>query len=271
LIMTQRIQPLKRYSQNFLTNRYYAEKIIAALNLKSDDVVLEIGAGTGMLTEIIQKYACTKIVSLEVDRRCIPLLQEKLSAKVEIVQDSILNFSIEDLYLTWGKKVKVVGNIPYHITSEILFRLMDDRGYISQVVLMVQKEVADRLLATPHNKVYGIPTVLLGYYAQINRLFNLSRKNFLPVPKVDSTVITLSFREERNELRDHDLFIKLVRQCFQTRRKMIQNGLKRIFNPLLVERIKTIPLSVRPEDLTIEDYVNLANEIYYLSSLDPQV
>jgi 16S rRNA (adenine1518-N6/adenine1519-N6)-dimethyltransferase len=266
--MNHRIQPLKKFSQNFLTNHSYAEKIIDALDLQSDDVVLEIGAGTGVLTEVIQKFACAKIVSLEIDKRCIHLLRGKYTDRIEIVEESILDYNIGNLYRNGGKKIKIVGNIPYHITSAILFRLLEDREYIGQVVLMVQKEVAERLLASPHSKAYGIPTILLGYYTKIDRLLDLSRNNFLPVPRVDSTVITMCFREHKKELKDHELFRNVVQECFRTRRKIIQNGLKRIFNPRLVERIKSISLSVRPEDLTIEDYVNLANEIHSFKNLD---
>ncbi len=260
--MTQSLQPLKKYGQNFLKNRHYAEKIVMALNLQPADVVLEIGAGTGAITEILQHQHCRKIVALEIDERCIRILQEKFSPQIEIIQESILNYSIDQLSLAQAEKVKVVGNIPYNITSDILFRLLDYRAYISQLVIMVQQEVAERLLASPHNKEYGIPTVILGNYAQIDRLFKVNCNNFFPVPKVDSVVLLFTFRTENSELSDHDLFKQVVRQCFQTRRKNIFNNLRRFLKEDLARQIKSIPLDVRPEDLTIREYVKLTNEIF---------
>ncbi len=227
--MTQSLPPLKKYGQNFLKNRHYAEKIVAALNLQPADVVLEIGAGTGAITELLQQQPCKKIVALEIDERCVRFLREKFSPPVEIVPESILDYAIDRLALaqTPARKVKVVGNIPYNITSDILFRLLDYREYIDQLVIMVQQEVAERLLASPHNKEYGIPTVIIGNYAQIDRIFRVGSKNFFPVPKVDSAVLNFTFRTASGELSDHDLFRQVVRQCFQTRRKTIYNNLRR--------------------------------------------
>jgi 16S rRNA (adenine1518-N6/adenine1519-N6)-dimethyltransferase len=268
--MNPHLKSIRKLSQNFLINRSHAEKIIEFLELQPDDTVLEIGAGTGALTEVIQRYACARIVSLEVDKRCIRMLRERFANRVEIVEESILEFSIRNLHRNAGKQIKVVGNLPYHITSPILFRLLEERDCIGRAVVMVQKEVAERLLASPHSKAYGIPTVLLGYYSRMERLLDLNRNNFLPVPRVDSTVIALHFREHGMILKDQDLFRIVVQESFRTRRKMVQNGLKRIFDPSLVTRIKSISLSVRPENLTVEDYVNLANEIHELKNLDAE-
>ena len=262
--MTQSLPPLKKFGQNFLKNRHYAEKIVAALNLRPADVVLEIGAGTGAITELLQQQPCKKIVALEIDERCVRFLREKFGPAVEIVPVSILDYAIDQL--ASARKVKVVGNIPYNITSDILFRLLDFREYIDQLVIMVQQEVAERLLASPHNKEYGIPTVIIGKYAQIDRLFRVGSKNFFPVPKVDSTVLNFTFRTASGELSDHQLFRQVVRQCFQTRRKTIYNNLRRFLQPEIVRQIKSIPLEVRAEDLTIEEYVKLTNEIYTLQA-----
>jgi 16S rRNA (adenine1518-N6/adenine1519-N6)-dimethyltransferase len=260
--MIRSLKPLKKYGQNFLRNRYYAEKIVAALSIRPEDIILEIGAGTGSITEILNRYTCRKIVALEIDERCIRLLKQKFGPSIEIVADSILNFSVD--LLAGAEKIKVVGNIPYRITSDILFRLLDYRRYISQSVIMVQQEVAARLLASPHSREYGIPTVLLGYYARIERLFTVKRKNFFPEPNVDSTVLQFTFREVNHDLGDPDLFRQVVRQCFQTRRKTIQNNLRRFLSAEHVRQIKSIPLDVRPEDLGVGEYVKLTNEIHSL-------
>jgi 16S rRNA (adenine1518-N6/adenine1519-N6)-dimethyltransferase len=262
--MRSSVKPLRKYGQNFLKNRYYAEKIVSALNIHPGDVVVEIGAGTGVITGVLQHYRCRKIVCLEIDDRCIPVLQEKFGDKVEITQASILDYSVADLSSALENKIKIIGNIPYHITSPILFKLLDDRKYITQLVIMVQQEVAERLLAVPHSREYGIPTVLFGFYAQIVRLFKISRQNFFPVPKVDSTVLLFNFRERNHDIPDHNLFTQVVRQCFQMRRKIIQNNLRKFLKEEWVKKIKSVPLTVRAEDLSVADYVKLTNEIYSL-------
>jgi len=237
------------------------------LQLDSTDTVLEIGAGTGAITEILQHSGCKRIISLEIDPRCIEVLQKKLNSTVEIVAESILTFSIESIYRTsqLQRRIKVAGNIPYHLTSDILFRLLEQRTFIDRLVIMVQQEVADRLLAAPHSKEYGIPTVLIGYYARMERLFNVGRENFFPRPRVDSTVLCLDFNLEREEIPDHDLFAAVVRQSFQARRKVIRNNLKRFLGEEKTRQIKSIPLSVRAEDLSVRDYLNLTREIFHLN------
>ena len=264
--MIHSVKPLKKYGQNFLTNRNYAEKIVAALSICPEDVVLEIGAGTGAITAVLQHYPYRKIVCLEIDERCIRVLQEKFADRAEIIHDSILNFPLAEFAATVKSKIKVVGNIPYHLTSAILFKLLDDRKYIAQLVIMIQQEVADRLLALPHSREYGIPSVLFGTYTQMVRLFKVGRQNFFPVPNVDSTVLQFTFEEQSGDIPDHDLYRQVVRQCFQMKRKIIRNNLRRFLKEEWLEQITSVPLHVRPEDLSVEQYVKLTNEIYRLTA-----
>jgi len=182
--------------------------------------------------------------------------------KITFLEQNILNLSFKLLYDRYKTRIKVIGNIPYHITSPILFALFDQSSYISEAVLMVQKEMADRLTASPRSKEYGILTVLLGSKTKIRRILDVSRKNFFPKPNVDSTVIKLFFKDEIEDVSDEALFRQIVRQSFNTRRKMLHNSLKKILNSDILDKISSVSLTARPEELTIADFKNLTNEIY---------
>lgn len=265
--MIYNFKPSKKYGQNFLTNIQISEKIVTALDSKSGDIVLEIGAGLGSLTQVLIKKALRKLIVLETDLRCVEILTEKFYNDLYIKQTSILEFKFDDLFNKYGKKVKVIGNIPYNITSAIIFKLIDNSDYISRIVLMVQKEVAKRILAKTNCKDYGIFSVMIQSKADVRLLFDVKRNNFYPVPNVDSSVIRLDFRQKADDIIDYKLFSKIVHECFKTRRKMLHNSLKRIVKENYIERIESVPLSVRPEELSIKDFKNLSNELYRIQYL----
>jgi 16S rRNA (adenine1518-N6/adenine1519-N6)-dimethyltransferase len=257
--------PRKRYSQNFLQNNAYALKIVEALQITQNDVILEIGPGSGVLTRYIYPLAKKSFFVCEIDPRWIAYLQNIYTEKITFLKQDILDLSFKALSDRFKKRIKVIGNIPYHITSPILFALFDQSRYISQAVLMVQKEIADRLTASPRNKEYGILTVLIGSKTEIYPMFNVSSKNFFPKPKVDSTVLKLLFKEKNEDVFDEDLFRLIIRQSFNTRRKMLHNSLKRILNSDILNKISSIPLTARPEELTIADFKKLANEVHQMT------
>lgn len=260
--MADQIKPLKRLGQNFLINKFYAEKIIDSLECESEDILLEIGAGTGALTDILAICKCKQIISLEVDHRLSELLEEKFGTTVRIVTESILDFDIQKLAKT--QKIKIVGNIPYNITSDIIFKILDNYRYITRAVLMVQKEVADRLLTEVKTKDYGILTIFAKYHGQIRRIVNINRQNFHPVPNVDSTVVCIDLKSHPQNVLDYELFRKTVRTVFQFRRKMLRNSLRGLLDAEKMQEIKTIILTKRPEELSVLDFVNLSNEIFIL-------
>ncbi len=144
--------PKKRFGQNFLSNTYYATKIVDSLKLESNDTVIEIGPGRGVLTGILSQTNCKNKLALEIDFQLVDYLQKEFPSSVEILQQDILTFSFIDIYKRAKKRVKVIGNIPYNITSPIIFHILDNSSYISHAVLMIQKEVADRLTAQKDSK-----------------------------------------------------------------------------------------------------------------------
>jgi 16S rRNA (adenine1518-N6/adenine1519-N6)-dimethyltransferase len=259
------IRPRKNFGQNFLKNNVLALEIVNALRIQKSDIVVEIGAGLGILTKILSERPLKKLIALEIDNRLYEILKKCCNPNVQILKESILDYKFE--HINYGEKVKVIGNIPYNLTSQIILKIIEERKYISNVVLMVQKEVADRLVANPNCKDYGILSVFLKYHADVNRLFDVNRNNFFPIPKVDSTVLTIHLSDHSNNVNDYNLFKKIVRTCFQTRRKMLRNSLLKVINKEQISKIDSTSLSLRPEELNLDDFVALTNEIVQLKEV----
>jgi 16S rRNA (adenine1518-N6/adenine1519-N6)-dimethyltransferase len=229
ILRNKGIRPLKRLGQTFLDDRKMIEKILAVLDVQRDDVVIEIGAGTGVMTEKIAKKAF-KVVAIEIDPYLINILKEILSDyhNVDIVHADVLNFDFSSIHsLLPSGKVKIIGNIPYHISSQILFRLIDYRDNISFMVLMFQKELADRICAYPGSKIYGIPSVLVDMYTVCSYELNVPGQCFYPKPRVTSSVLKLVIRDRpKIDIKDHAFFVKIVRLAFSKRRKVLFNNLR---------------------------------------------
>jgi 16S rRNA (adenine1518-N6/adenine1519-N6)-dimethyltransferase len=259
MVNEKKIKPLKKFSQNFLQNIYLADKIIESLNCESNDIVVEIGGGTGILTERLVQQKCKSLIVIEVDRRLVRLLEERFSDNLSIIQNSFLKMSIAQF--AGVDRIKVVGNIPYHITSDIIFKLIDNSRYLRCAVLMVQKEVAERLVALPASKDYGLLTIFTGLYCSVQKLFDVDRDNFYPIPNVDSSVIILDFDKSHDESVDYQLFKKIVRAGFSVRRKMLRNSLKKVFPENVLKSITSVALNRRPEELSIEEFKVLTKEL----------
>jgi len=257
--MAVRFKSLKKYGQNFLKNIFYAEKIVDSLICQEDDIIVEIGPGKGVLTEILIQKKYKKLFVVEIDRRLSSLLAEKFTIGIDIIQDSILNVSFEQL--AENNRIKLIGNIPYYITSDIIFKIVDNFKYIKRAVLMVQKEVAKRLVAKTKTKEYGVLTILAGFHCNIDLLFNVTRENFYPVPNVDSSVICLEFNALENGNFDYELFKKIVKMGFSSRRKKLSNSLKNFLISHGITNISSVSLNKRPEELSIEDFKLLTIEI----------
>ena len=253
------MRPLKRFSQNFLTNPFYQQKIVAALEIAPQDMVLEIGPGKGALTQHLVKIPCRKRFAIEIDRRLVEELQQQFGSQLELINNDILNTDL--CSLTHQQHLKVVGNLPYHISSPILFHLIDAYRCLRLAVLMLQKEVALRICAKPNNKNYGILSVITQTYAQVEYLFEIKRGNFFPVPKVDSAVIRLKFYPQIKNLTNEALFRQIVRSAFNLRRKTLKNSLGRIFKEKVLNSLDRSLLTKRPEQLTIEDFKLITNQI----------
>lgn len=258
--------PLKKYSQSFLIDEQILHAIVTAGCLQKDDVVLEIGPGLGTMTRLLADRV-TRLTAVEIDERLIPLLHDIFAASenVGIVHGDILTCDFSSFYPEG--KIKVMGNIPYGITSEILFRLLEFRRSIHMAVLLMQREVAERLTARPSTKSYGIPTVLLGMYARMEKLLAVANYSFHPVPAVQSSVVRLTFHDHpAYELDDEIFFRSLVRAAFAHRRKTLLNNLKSFPEISLSREViqgilnqMGIDGSRRAETLTISEFAKLSN------------
>ena len=257
--MIEKIKPLKKFSQNFLQNTYLAEKIVESLNCENDDIVVEIGGGTGVLTEHLIHQKCKNLTVIEIDPRLAKLLGERFPDRISIIQRSFLDMSIAEFARV--DRIKVIGNIPYHITSDIIFKLVDNSRYLNRAVLMIQKEVAERLIAVPASKDYGILTVFTTLYSTVQKLLDVDRENFYPIPNVDSSVVVLDFDKMHDESLNYRLLKKIVRAGFTGRRKMLRNSLRKVFPEEALKRITSISLNRRPEELTIEEFKILTKEL----------
>lgn len=263
LLKESKIAPSRGFGQNFLVSQRILKKIIELSGVSKKDVVLEIGPGTGNLTLELAKNA-KMVIAVEKDPRIIPVLKKILKGfkNVEIIQGDILKIIPPQEKYWWGvKNYKVVANIPYYLTSPLIRKLLETENRPSEIILMVQKEVAQRICAQPPKM--NLLAVSVQFYARPKILAYVSKKSFWPRPKVDSAIIRIVPREKQQEISDKDLFFKIVRAGFSQPRKQIVNNLSNglkwgkedIKGWLLKNNIKP---SLRPENLTILDWQNLA-------------
>jgi 16S rRNA (adenine1518-N6/adenine1519-N6)-dimethyltransferase len=223
-----RIRPDKRRGQSFLTDLNTVHKIAVAGKITPEDIVVEIGAGFGVLTGNIAQCA-GRLIAVEIDLRLVEILRKELAQfdHVEIFPGDILKFDFSFISNKYKAKLKVVGNVPYNISSPVVFHLLAHRSAIRNFTLMLQKEVVERLVSAPGCKSYGVPSVLLQMYADLKKLFDVLPGCFYPPPKVSSSVMQGEFLDTpRFALEDEMLFNRLVRASFAQRRKMLANNLK---------------------------------------------
>jgi 16S rRNA (adenine1518-N6/adenine1519-N6)-dimethyltransferase len=226
----------KSFGQNFLVDENYVRQIIEAVDPREDDLIIEIGPGRGALTERLLEKA-GKVVALELDRDMVPLLRQKFEPvqNFELIDGDALDFDFEQL--VGDRKAKLVANLPYNISTAILQRLIDQRAAFSEMVLMFQKEVVERITAQPGSGDRGFLTVLVGAYLEAEHLFDVPPRSFRPIPKVDSSIVRLLPREEGDiGITDPKLFRQIVSAGFAQKRKTILNNLK-IVPPNLKEYI----------------------------------
>ncbi len=265
LLKKHGLSPKKPWGQNFLVDDYMVGRIVNELGATPDDHVVEYGAGTGALTFHLIEQA-GHVYAIERDRDLVAVLEEELSApNITIMAADAARFSLKDL--DYDGKLLVIGNLPYNITAPILFNLHEQRHLFKKAILMVQKEVADRIAAQPTDgKDYSILSILFGAYFQVRQAIFVSRKYFYPKPRVDSVIISLEpFEEPRVAIDDEDLFRRTVKMAFAQRRKTLSNNLRRGFEEFEKAEITEIleQLSLHPqqrgETLTIEQFAALSN------------
>jgi len=249
------VKAKKYLGQHFLINKSISQKIVDSINFKNNHNVIEIGPGTGSLTHfLITKTSQLKIIEIDVD--CVEIVKRKFP-NVEVLCADFLKF---DLNKIGYSQYSIIGNFPYNISSQILFKVLENRNNINQVVGMFQKEVAERVCSRPKSKKYGILSVLLQAYFHCDLLFDVSPDNFKPQPKVYSSVIKLSRNNIKELDCDHSKFIVIVKLGFSQRRKKLKNALKKIIN--LEDWSTNIMMAKRAEELSVSDFIELTKLLF---------
>jgi 16S rRNA (adenine1518-N6/adenine1519-N6)-dimethyltransferase len=247
------------FGQHFLFDPNILKKIIGCSGVTAEDTVVEIGPGLGRMTGILSEHV-KKVIAIEFDKRLIERLQEELAEKkkIEIIQGDALKFPYEDI----KGDFKVVANIPYYITTPIIFKLLEYKDKMPSMTLLMQKEVAKRITAEAGSKDYGVLSITTKLYTEPKLVFNVSRKAFSPPPKVDSAVIHFKVSQKpRFKMKDEALFLDIVRSSFSQRRKMIMTSLKKFEGIKEALDKAGIDPKLRPEALSINDFVELSDNL----------
>ena len=255
----------KKFGQNFLIDSHVLDRIAAAAELTEEDAVLEIGPGIGTLTQHLAERA-GKVLAVEIDRALIPILEESLADydNVEILQGDILEQNLDELAeKLGGRSIKVVANLPYYITTPILMTLLESKLPIVSITVMVQREVAERMQASPGGKDYGALSLAVQYYAEAEIVANVPQHCFLPRPKVGSAVICLKkYREKPVQVENETLLFRIIRASFNQRRKTLVNGLKNagFAKDKITAALQALelPETVRGETLSLAQFAALS-------------
>jgi len=262
----EKVEPLKRFGQNYLTDNNILSKIISEISPHDNDLILEIGPGTGALTsKLVESKA--QIAAVEIDKRVKENLSERFPS-VKFYNEDILKTNLRNIYNQIGKKLRIAGNIPYNLTSPIIFKLLDNNEIIRDAVFMVQYEVARRITASPGNKDYGILSVLLQYFSKVKFCFKVSPNVFYPKPKVFSAVIHLYMKELTisNELKK--TLINIVKASFGKRRKTLKNSLRDSIFKDIDFSSSGVNMALRAEQLGLNDFEKLAIFVLNYPHLD---
>jgi 16S rRNA (adenine1518-N6/adenine1519-N6)-dimethyltransferase len=259
------IFPKKRLGQHFLVDRNILDKVIRTAEVTKEDVVLEVGPGLGEMTFGLSQKA-KRVIAIEIDSKLVNQLRIKFEdiPNLEIHQGDILKYDFSPLFQKAGRPLKVVANLPYQISTPLLFRFLEEREKFSSLLLMLQKEVAQRLIASPGNKEYGPLSIFVQRVSEVSIRFFIKPTAFFPPPKVDSALVEIRWRKSPLvDLEDEGWFKKVVQGCFNYRRKTLINGLRYSGLPLpkdIEQRMKRIHLNPqrRPETLTIKEFSSLA-------------
>lgn len=270
IMKTNSIFAKKSFGQNFLIDDNILQGIVESANLAADDVVIEIGPGLGNLTHYILEKK-VKVIAFEIDNDMVDILNQRFdnNNNLEIINKDILKVDMESYFM--NKKVKVIANLPYYITSPIIFKLLEYRKNIESITIMIQKEVAERIVAMPHSKDYGVLTINTNYVSDVRKILNVPNTSFIPAPNVTSAVIQITPNEKKEKalgIKDEEVFRDLVKKSFSARRKKLSNslqncGIKNMSKQDIDNMIKQIGLSenCRAEEVSIEEYAKMANII----------
>ena len=237
----------KRWGQNFINDINFINKIITEFNPKRNDIILEIGPGRGALTFPLSKIV-KKIFAIEIDPKLVELLELNITPNTKIINNDILKYDLNTL----DNNYKIIGNLPYYITTPIIFKFFENLNW-NKMTIMVQKEVANRIIASPGHKNYGRLSIMIQAYTSVRKHFDISPSLFEPKPKVYSSLITL--KPKSHIISNKILFNQIVKKAFQKRRKMLKNSL---INFLTNDQIKTYG-HLRPDAISVNDFIKISD------------
>ncbi len=267
------LKPSKSLGQNFITDGNIVSKIVDGAGITEEDLVIEIGPGIGVLTSVLAERAAF-VAAVELDKRLIPVLEETLMeySNVRVINADILKTDLHRLVRTCREeglftgKVRVIGNLPYYITTPIIMKLLEEQVPADSITVMMQKEVADRIRSAPGSRTYGAISVAVQYYCRVEKVTDVPKEAFIPRPKVASTVLNLEPLEEKIEVADEKMFLRCVKAGFAQRRKTLLNSLS-AGGGMDKDRVRKILEAAgidpgrRAETLTVEEFGRIANGI----------
>ena len=251
----------KSLGQHFLIDKNVAEKIVRLANISEEDTVWEIGSGSGILTEkLLEK--CKKLFAFEIDKKWVDYLKDKFpDSSLHIINKDILGIDFSEF--SKEEKIKIVANLPYQITSPIIFKIIENRELFSSITIMIQDEVAERIIAKPNCKNFGRLSVKVQLYFDVKKLFKVPPHLFKPRPKVTSAVVQFVSKKKIPNISDENLFNQIVDYTFQYRRKMLRSSLRKFLNKKIYQNIikSGFDFSKRPENLSINEFIFLTDLI----------
>ncbi len=252
----QNFRPLKRFGQNYLVDENILNKIVKEISPQESDNIIEIGPGRGALTRKLIGFN-SKLTSVEIDFRVIEPLKKEFPS-LNIINADFLTLDLESIFQNNNQKIRITGNIPYNLTSPIIFKLLENNRIVNDAVLMVQYEVARRMISVKGTKDYGILAVLLQFFTDVKLCFKISPNVFFPRPNVDSALIHMKFKSTSLSALEKKLFIQTVKASFGNRRKTLKNSLSNSIFKETDFSDSGIDLSLRAEQLDPDDFVKLA-------------
>ena len=272
LMKKYKIKANKSLGQNFLIDDNVIEDIVNGANIQNNDLVIEIGPGLGSMTALLVQKA-KKVICIELDKKMIQILNDRFIAynNIELINDDVLKINLNDIIKQEKeenqiKDVKIVANLPYYITTPIIMKLLEENLDIESITVMIQKEVADRLIETPSGKNTGAITYTVYYYCESNKIREVSNTSFIPMPEVTSEVINLKLRKEPAiDVENKKVLFNIIKSAFMQRRKTLVNALVNtgVFKSKEegLKILKTLNLreDIRAENLTIEDFGRICN------------
>ncbi|HDT15680.1 MAG TPA: ribosomal RNA small subunit methyltransferase A [Firmicutes bacterium] len=255
----------KHLGQNFLHDTVKIDRMISAIAPSMDEYIIEIGPGSGNLTKRLAPKV-KKITAIEIDKEAAEKLRSLDVDNLKIIESDFLKTDFDDI-IPEKSRTRIVGNIPYYITTPIIEKIIQNRNRVSELYMTIQKEVAERIAAGEGSKTYGSLSLFVQFYADAEILFKVGKKSFFPVPDVDSAFIKITFKDNKMKVKDEETFFRLTRGGFQQRRKMLANNIKRVFRmeqaevEAVMEKAGLDP-KARAEDVSILDFAKLSDMVY---------